>query len=156
MNALSCKNKSIALFFATLLFIWITPTHAGQAAGCTVTSNTLSFGNYNVFNNSPLDSTGTIEVRCSPGNTNYIISLDNGLYGTISNRKMRNSSSNETLSYNLYISATYTTLWGDGVGGGVTVSGSKPDNFTVYGRIPPLQDVGIGSYADSITVTVNF
>lgn len=156
MTTSSCTKKSTALLFATLLSVWITPTHAGQAAGCTVTSNTLSFGNYNVFNNSPLNSTGTIEVRCSPGNTNYTISLDNGLYGTISNRKMRNSSSNETLSYNLYISATYTTLWGDGVGGGVTVSGSRPDNFTVYGRIPPLQDVGIGSYADSITVTVNF
>lgn len=156
MTRLSCVHQPLALLCTSLLLMLTTPTHAGQAAGCTVTSNTLTFGNYNVFANSPLNSTGTIDVRCSPGNTNYTISLDNGLYGTISNRKMRNSSSNDTLSYNLYISATYTTLWGDGVGGGATVSGSKAEKFTVYGRIPPLQDVGIGSYSDSITVTVNF
>lgn len=149
-------SQYLLCLISIILFLSASELYAAQAANCTVTSNTLGFGNYSVFNNTPVSSTGTIDVKCSPGNTNYTIALNNGLYGTIANRKMRNSNSNDELSYNLYIDATYSTLWGDGVGGGVTISGSNPSRFTVYGRIPPLQDVGIGSYADSVTVTVNF
>lgn len=153
MTTIPRSSPSLALFFCLLLGMSCT---SARAASCTVTSNTVNFGSYDVFSSSPLDSSGTLKIRCNPGNTPYTISLNNGLYGSITNRSMRNNSSNQSLSYNLYTDATYATIWGDGTGGGVTVSGSAPNDYTVYGRIPPLQDVGVGSYSDIITVTVNF
>src|SRR3990167_6212810 len=148
MAAATLKSLQHFSSLATILFLLTTQTHA---ASCTVTSNTLSFGNYNVFANAPLNSTGTIEVKCTPDSTSYTITLDNGFYGSILNRKMRSSNSNEVLSYNLYTNTTFITLWGDGAGGGIPVVGLHSDTFTVYGRILPLQDVSIGSYADSVT-----
>jgi len=148
-----CNKK---LIFCVLFCCISFSAHAASSASCTVTSNEVAFGNYDVFSNSPLNSSGTIKVRCSPGNTNYTVSLNNGLYGPIANRRMQSSTSNQHLNYNLYTDATYSTVWGDGTGGGVVVSGNQNTDYTVYGRIPPQQDVGVGAYSDVITVTVAF
>src|SRR6266487_1298814 len=50
-------------------------------------------------------------------------------------RKMVNAGT--LLNYNLYTDAARTTVWGDGTGGTVTVSGSSNGSttHTVYGRI---------------------
>lgn len=126
------------------------------AASCRVTSNTVTFGTYDVFSGNPLNSTGTIQVHCSPGGTSYTVSLNNGLYGPITHRKMKSSNGNQTIEYNLYVDATYTVVWGDGTGNSVVVRENKPGNLTVYAQIPPQQDVPIGTYNDAVTVTVSF
>lgn len=144
------------IVFGMMLSIIAVSSHAAPSVSCTVTSNEVNFGSYDVFSNSPLNSSGTVKVRCSPGNTNYTVSLNNGLNGPITNRRMKNSMGNGTIQYNLYTDATYATVWGDGTGGGVVVNGSQNTDFTVYGRIPPQQDVGVGTYSDVITVTVAF
>jgi spore coat protein U-like protein len=72
---------------------------------------------------------------------------------------MRNGSN--YLQYNLYKDAAYAQVWGDGTGGTVTLantnsgSGTGPTH-TIYGRIPAGQDLPVGTYTDSIVITITF
>lgn len=127
---------------------------AGQLhADCTVSAGTVAFGSYNPFDQQAQDSAGTINVNCTP-ETSYVLSLSTG-GGSYAQRQL--SDSGELLFYNLYTNASRTVIWGDGSGGSGTVGGSGGDvNYTVYGRIPALQNVEAGIYGDSIIVTVTF
>jgi spore coat protein U-like protein len=67
----------------------------------------------------------------------------------------------ERLAYNLYRDAARTTVWGDFTGGTSAPTDVSPPkkedvSITVYGRIPPGQDISAGSYTDSVTVVLNF
>lgn len=127
------------------------------AASCSITNiNSVNFGNYDVFNTTPSTTTGRIRIQCSPGSATYTIALDGGLYGTVSARKM--SAGNDTpISYNLYTDAGTSIIWGNGTGGGVVVNGSgSTTTYTVYGKLDPLQDARVGSYQDTVLVTVTF
>jgi spore coat protein U-like protein len=51
------------------------------------------------------------------------------------------------------------TVWGDGSAGTSTVplrkvNRNRPATTTIYGRIPPGQNVSVGAYSDSVTVTI--
>jgi spore coat protein U-like protein len=72
---------------------------------------------------------------------------------------MRSTSSPDRLNYNLFVNAGRSTVWGDGAAGTSTVflknvKKNRPVFTTIYGRIPPGQDVSVGSYSDSLTVTI--
>jgi spore coat protein U-like protein len=68
------------------------------------------------------------------------------------------SGTGDVLSYNLY-STSFSTIWGD-IASNSSVTGfvnkDKPLDVTIYGRIPPRQNVSAGSYSDIITVTIDF
>jgi spore coat protein U-like protein len=64
-----------------------------------------------------------------------------------------------SLAYQLYTSGTFSSIWGDGTGGSVTVSGNGDGTaqaLTVYGRIGTAQFVPAGNYSDRVAVTVNY
>jgi len=126
-----------------------------RAAGCTVSTTGLNFGNYDVFSTLNDDITATIDVNC-PNGTAYSIWLSSGS-GTFASRTL--TAIGSALAYNLYVDPTRLTIWGDGTGGTATVSGTGTGanvETTVYGRIPAGQNVAVGSYSDLITVTVTF
>lgn len=128
-------------------------TQAGWAATCTVGSQGVNFGSYNVFDEQNLDGAGTISVSCDVS-TEHTLSLSAG-GGSYALRTM--TSGANTLAYNLYTDATYTVIWGDGTGNTATVIGSgTATDHTVYGRIPARQNASVGSYSDTITVTLDF
>jgi spore coat protein U-like protein len=65
------------------------------------------------------------------------------------------------LDYNLFRDNGRTSIWGDGTGGSSSqfilfLIANTPRILTVYGRIPPGQDVSVGQYSDVLTVTVTF
>jgi spore coat protein U-like protein len=61
------------------------------------------------------------------------------------------------LSYFLYSDSGRTTNWGNVTGSWVSGTGTgTAQNLTVYGRIPASQSALIGSYADTVTVTITF
>lgn len=157
----------IRALVAMLLLVVAAPVVAGTVS-CSVSATGVSFGGYDVFAASQITSTTTISVTCtlqSGGTTtvNYAIALAPGSSSTFVQRQMKNGGN--ALGYNLYSDSARTTVWGDGTGSTQTVPGSmrvKPatptltDNFTGYGSVPALQDVGVGAYSDNITITVTY
>lgn len=146
------------------LFLGLLPCIHPCLAACTVSvSQAVAFGSYNPFGLTAVDTTGTINLSCSGLVSLYLydISLNQGSWGTFSQRNMANGSNR--LGYNLYTNTARTTVWGDGTSGTSTqggtcliVLGSCSVNLTVYARLPASQNVATGSYADSVTVTVNY
>jgi spore coat protein U-like protein len=71
---------------------------------------------------------------------------------------MRHSSKSDLLNYNLFTDAARSAVWGDGTQGTSTLSSkvqrNKPWVATVYGRIPAGQNVPVGLYSDTLTVTI--
>ncbi|MBI3609877.1 MAG: spore coat protein U domain-containing protein [Nitrospirae bacterium] len=140
----------------SVLFFYL-PTQA--EAACTLTTTAVNFGNYNVFSPLALNSTGSVTVSCSAGSSqNMTISIGpSPNSGGFIPRKMKHATLPDMLSYNVYINAAGTSVWGNGTGGTSTVFLNRvrrrPQTVTVYGIIPPLQNVTIGSYSDLLTVT---
>jgi len=133
---------------------------ATAEAACTISTTAVAFGTYNVFSGSADDATGQITYRCTAPRPPLVrIELDKGGAPTFNPRQMRQGS--ETLNYNLYLDSTRSTIWGDGTGGTQTYTRTLPPlnqniNVSVYGRIPPGQDVSAGSYTATVTATIFF
>ena len=163
----SGRNYFFSLTATGLSFILLLMPASAAALGldCSVSATGVAFGAYNPTNSSPTDATGNVHVHCTVILVSVLsqinISLDEGGSGSFAPRKM--SSGANLLSYNLYKEATHTTVWGDGTGGTgiwtdnalIAVFGTNIDH-TIYGSIPAGQYVAAGSYADTITVTVEF
>jgi spore coat protein U-like protein len=148
---MSCVSWTIAL----LVVIF---GAAKAEAACTLSATAVAFGTYDVFQAGPDDSTGTITYRCGIGDRNIRIAISAGTSGTFANRTLKTGS--EDLLYNLYLGG-FTQVWGDGSGGTTTYFENNPPNnkdvvLTVYGRIAAGQDVGVGSYTDTVVVTLEY
>lgn len=156
--------KAGALTLALLLGV-PGPAHALLSACSFSAVNGVSFGAYSPTAGTPLDGVGSFSYSCIAvlGGGSLTISLSTGGSGTYAPRRM--SSGAYTLNYNLYLDAARTIVWGDGTGatsvyGPVSlpvILGSVSETRTVYGQIPAGQTgAGVGSYADTVTVTVHF
>ncbi len=147
---------------AAVAILFLAHPVASSALTCTATAGSTNFGSYNPLSAAPADSVGTISVTC----TNllsllvgYTIQLSTGLSTTYAAREMANGA--YRLQYNLYTGPGRTVIWGDGTGGSATVSDgylllllSTTIDYSVYGRIPAGQNVAVGTYADTIVVSV--
>jgi spore coat protein U-like protein len=149
----------------------VTALDAG-AVTCTVSTPGLAFGSYDVFAAAATNGNGTLTLTCSldPSDqgaqkiTPYAFSLSTGSSGSFVQRTMKSGSN--ALAYNLYTSNSYSVVWGDGTGstsvmsGSLLLNGGHPTvtkDFTVYGRIPALQDAAVASdYRDNVTATVTW
>lgn len=143
---------------ATLVLWCAVATHA--EAGCAVsTISGVSFGVYDVFSPTALDSTGRFSYRCDWGHIYDLrITITRGSSSTYDNRTM--TSGGDALLYNLYTDSGRTTVWGDETEGTSAYYdydfGLFRTNVTVYARIPAGQDVGAGTYSDTVTIVLNF
>ena len=119
---------------------------------CAVTAATLAFGNYTPGAGA-VNANTTLNVKCTKGTTTG---------GTIAQRLMTAGGA-DTLQYNLYTTAAFATLFGDGTTG-VTQAGTGTGlatnvALTVFGNLPDNaanQAVTPASYADLIGVTVTY
>ena len=140
-----------------------------HALDCSVSVTGVAFGAYDPLITTPTASTGNVQVRCvhvggGATRANYTIDLSTGSSNNYALRAMR--SGNSLLNYNLFNSATYAQIWGNGTGGSVRVAYSllvNPGNFAqnvmnhpIYGRIPAQQAADTGQYTDTILVTLTF
>jgi spore coat protein U-like protein len=137
---------------------------AGAQAACTVSATTLAFGNYSPRSASITSSVGTIRISCTALlqlNVSYSIALSAGGGGSYATRRL--TSGSNRLPYQLYRDSAGTSIWGDGTAGTSTVTGVETlvllgsgRNLSVYGRLPPGQNVAPGAYADTVQVTVTY
>jgi spore coat protein U-like protein len=142
---------------AVLIIVMWQPLSA--LADCSFRSVTdVGFGAYNVFDTLPNASgVGSITIKCQggPGNA-YDVTLSTGQSHSYTSRFM-NSGTN-TLTYNIYTSASRSIVWGDGHGGSSSQTAYKNSTTTLslFGQIPAGQDVATGMYTDNLIATVNF
>ena len=133
---------------------------ASVAANCLVTANNNAFGSYD--GTAAKSASQDLKVRCT-NNLPYTVKLSSG-GGSFAQRLLSNGT--DTLQYNLFTQAGFTTVWGDGTGGTVSVPGvgagmsaTKEQTHTIFGSLPNSaanQDAPVGSYTDTITVTVEY
>jgi spore coat protein U-like protein len=126
------------------------------------TSPTLNFGNYDAISSTASTNSANLSVTCTKALANYVITMDAGANGSGTGssvaRAMKDTVSGNTLSYNLFTDSGFSTVWGTTTATGetFTASGLSGDTMAVYGKIPAQQDVTVGSYSDTLTVTANF
>jgi spore coat protein U-like protein len=144
------------------------PCRAATTVSCTAAATGIAFGLYNPLAAGANPSTGTLKVTCTgrgtgSANVTLNVTLSTGLSNSYAARKMFSGAN--SLNYNIYWSTAYNQIIGDGSGGsfaGSTMPFNVPaggTNFatgTFFGLAPAGQDVAPGSYADVITVTVNY
>jgi spore coat protein U-like protein len=133
-------------------------------AACNVSATALPFGTYNPTSAGAKDATGTVTVTCTvlvALNLSWTVTMSKGLSPSYSPRQMSNGTGR--LNYNIYTNAARTTVWGDGTASTNSISdsiilqiGTTVTNYTMYGRIPALQDVRAGPYSDSIVLTIDY
>jgi spore coat protein U-like protein len=119
----------------------------------------LAFGLYDPSSSSPTDGVGTVDLSCTnlmaatPSGASVALSLS-----TTSDRKMLGNG--HALNYGIYTNAARSVNWGDGSAAPMVSTGAMQANerksmhFTLYGRIPPLQNIAAGNYADSLLITI--
>ena len=134
---------------------------------CTLQTSNVAFGNYNPLAFGNTDSTGSLKIDCGgvvglliP----YSIGISTGGSGSYANRRMTQGAN--TLNYNLYTDAAYTTVWGDGSGASLLKSASvtldvlglaPAQNHWIYARMPGRQLTAVpGTYTDTINVTLTY
>lgn len=147
----------------------------GGAAGattCSVSTTPLAFGAYASPGGANVDSSASVLVTCTPSylllacTASYTLSLSAGSTGSPGARQMAAGSGR--LAYGLFSDAARTTPWGDGGAGGAAVGGTITTSLlslvclagsrshTIHGRIPGLQSVPAGVYADEVVLTVTY
>lgn len=131
--------------YYTIIFITLYAPYSAFA-NCTASSSGVVFGSYDVFETTSNDSVGTITVNCSI-EIPYTLKLSEG-YGDFNERRLING--DNYLIYNLYTDTARNLIWGDGISGKTTAE------YSIYGRIPARQNVSVGSYNDTIIITLEY
>lgn len=153
------RSMRPTILYASVAGFFLIAQAALAAPSCTFTGVTnVSFGAYNVYAALPNNNgVGSLTINCNnQGSATKNVTLSTGQSNSYASRIM--SSGVNHLNYNLYTNSARTTVWGDGTGGSniMTVSRNGSTTLSIYGTIPAGQDASVGSYTDSITITVTF
>lgn len=131
---------------------------ATVTADCSISVTDLSFGQYD-----PLGQNSSRELNAAAGvsmictrEARAKIVIDSGRNPMSGTRGM--SSGDQRVAYQIYRDASRTQVWGNGADAQQFVSAGvqNPQQFVVYARIPPGQEVASGTYSDVVMATVEF
>ena len=161
---------ALALRACVAALLLLGALEARAAADCTVSAVGVNFGVYDPYLATPDDSVGEITVTCThlsgPAvNVRYTVTLSTGGSGSFAPRRLRAGPA--LLGYNLWSDPALSSVWGNGSGGTVIVTGLlkvgpgvgngvRTAVHPIYGRIPALQDAAEGEYLDSIVATLTY
>jgi spore coat protein U-like protein len=103
-----------------------------------------------------LSTTANILVTCTSG-TPYTVELNagGGSGATTAARKM--TSGGNTVNYSIYKEVAHTNVFGTGGTEKVSATGNaSAQTYTAYGLVPIQATPPIGTYTDTVTVTVTY
>lgn len=134
------------------------PVNATVLKACVVSAAPLAFGNYDPTSGAGVNGSTTLSVLCTRG-TSFTAGLNAGgaSGATVTTRQMSNGAN--ALSYGLYQDTARAVNWGNTPGTdtpAASTAGVGPTVMNVYGAIPASQNVPLGVYSDTITVTVTY
>jgi len=152
--------KHLDKLYYFIIFISILMISNLSSANCSITGvDSLSFGSYNPLDTNDSISQNNITINCR-GKKSFTIKLSTGNSGDFSQRKLNYTLGLGliSLNYNIYLDSGYTSIWGDGTNNTSFYSNSikGTDVITAYGKLPAKQNVIMGTYTDSIMVTLEF
>jgi spore coat protein U-like protein len=129
-------------------------------ANCRLSIPPLSFGVYDPLagnSTEPADATTVITVNCTRS-TGAAVSFDRGLNAAAGTARAMAGPAAQQLQYDIYRDAARSQVWSQGENAVRLVSQSTTtaEELTVFGRIPPRQEVAPGVYSDLIIATVDF
>lgn len=164
MNKPNLKRKLLrGLMFAALGTVFCFTAHA--VTTCSLSSSALTFPAYDPSSTSPTDGLGTVVVTCInnqpisvPSATRVQLRIGASANGTVTDRKM--ASNGDSLQYGICSDPGFNANWDNGLyapsksTGEMTLNVPKNVTFTLYGRIPPQQNIRAGFYSDSLLLTV--
>ena len=103
-----------------------------------------------------INQTSTIQVQCTTG-TPYTVGLNGGsVANNVAARQMK-SAAGGLVNYALFQDTNHLVNWTDTGGGLVSGTGTgSPITHTVFGHVPVQTTPAVGSYADTITVSVTY
>jgi spore coat protein U-like protein len=150
-------KRCIEVIAGTLLVAAIAPA---WGATCTITSSPkLGFPSYDVFVATPTTTSQIAKFKCDVAQTTISIGIgQSATSGSIGNRQLAQSPGTGRLNYNIYKDGGYSNLWGDGTAGTTTLmvnTTAKTTSVPIYGKIDPGQDAPVGTYKDTVIVSVN-
>jgi spore coat protein U-like protein len=133
---------------------------ANVITNCRLVIPPLSFGTYDpldAHSAQPADASVNLTLNCTR-NTAASISFDFGLHPSTGTARGMNGPSAEVLQYQIYRDSARSQIWAQGSDSFriLTHGVASPDQLTVFGRIPPRQEVEPGAYTDVLTATVDF
>jgi spore coat protein U-like protein len=162
------KNAHRALLITACLVVAMT-AQAGSntsqlevsavvVADCRILTSDLAFADYDPLLHhatQQLDGAALMTMVCTRGAQAAIV-IDGGRHSTGINRALTGGA--QRVSYQLYRDEGRTQVWGSAASALQFVSSGvdQPEHVTVYGRIPPGQEVQSGVYTDVVTATVDF
>jgi spore coat protein U-like protein len=119
----------------------------------------ITFPRYDPLLPGPVTGNGSFIVKCLVS-AHGEVSLSAGSSGDFGQRSMKGDGG-DILLYNLYGDTSRTTPWGDGKQDTYAASfafgeGGGSKQFFVYGSIPEKQNVGSQSFAEELTITVDW
>ena len=141
---------------------------ASAVTSCNGANASLVFGAYDGFATAHHDTQANILVTCTrsggPPTTAITIALGPSVNsGAIAIRRMKLTSGTDILNYNFFREATRTNIWGntsgvDTVTQSITLANNATGSisFTLFGRVFAQQDVRVGSYSDTLLITVTY
>jgi spore coat protein U-like protein len=133
---------------------------ANVTAACVIntSSGAVAFGGYNPTSGTALTATGSFTLQCTNGANPTVLMGQGANPGTGSSdaapvRQM--ASGGYMLGYQLYSDSARSLVWDNATGVSEPANGTL-QTITVYGSIPAGQNVGAGSYTDTVVVNVNY
>ncbi len=154
--------KTIMIGVIALLSIFETDE---ALSGCAINISEIGFGNYNAFSMTSVDTTCFVTLSCTSDVPRATLSMGpSAVSNSFNPRQMRRPGGSDLLNYNIYVDAAKTSIFGSGKTGTSDIVLHRPPGppaawnrtVTIYGSIPPGQDVSVGSYSDTLTITIDW
>ena len=162
LNSTTRALRVIAITGATIAAIAAQPALAADTAElgvsaevsevCNVTTSPVAFGIIDVTTAGNTDATGGFSVVCTSGTAwTAAASAGDGTGASTAARKMMSGA--DLLNYSLFTNPERSTNFVSATGTGSGVAQAS----TIYGRVPGGQSsVPVGSYADSVTISLTY